>query len=212
MAKVVHKKSAAWEAAKVIALERVLIVESNDPIELYEQQREGVLLGDLLLLLGIRSTYRVCVNESQLRRALHEAADQKFDAVHISCHGTTQGITLTNGNAVSWSQLAKMCGSKMKKKLLVISACQSGQADLADALSESSRAPSVIVGTQEDIEWRKAALAWQLLYHWLADRMPINKALKKVEAVLDLNLTYRRWTGKRYIPLREQRSGLSPKD
>lgn len=205
------KRSKPWVAAKAVAIHRVLIVESTRADEIYRNKREGILLGDLLRLLGIRSTYRVCVDRKHLQRALTESSRGTYDAVHISCHGDDSGLRLTDGEDIDWDDLAEMCEHNLKRKLLVLSACESGAQALARAFASTGCGPGIIVGTEDEIDWYDAAIAWQLLYKWLHQTHPIGDALRRVAVALDVPLVYRRWDRDKYRQLTFPRASATGK-
>lgn len=208
------KRRKTWVAARSVAIRRVLIIESTRADEIYRNEREGILLGDLLRLLGIRSTYRVCVDRKHLQRALTESSRGRYDAVHISCHGDGCGLRLTDGNDIDWDNLVEMCDRNLKGKLLVLSACESGARALARAFASTRCGPGIIVGTKDEIGWDDAAIAWQLLYKWLHQAHPIGDALRRVAVALDVPLIYRRWDRDSYRQLtfpRASATGTSPR-
>lgn len=194
------KPARTWLADKSVEIRRVLIIESTRADELYRNKREGVLLGDLLRLLGIRSTYRVCVDRKRLENALAESSRGEYDAVHVSCHGDSSGLALTNAANVDWDELVSMSRGHLQRKLLVLSACESGARELADAFARTTNGPGIIVGTKSDIDWDDAAIAWQLLYKWLREGHRIGDALQRVAVALDVRLVYRRWVSDEYRP------------
>ena len=90
----------------------VYIVESPGPLDLYDDRTEGALLQKALTLAGVRSTLRLAVNEETFRKAMTSCVDLAGHVsgvfLHLSVHGNSQGIQLTDGRILTWEVLKKI--------------------------------------------------------------------------------------------------------
>lgn len=196
--KIKRRASIRWEARRYRKISSVLILESQTPAEWYDECREGPILAGILRLLGIDAVVRMCLDREQFTRAIETEAIN-FDVLHISCHGDENGICLTDGSPLTWQDLSQMAGGPLHGKVLVLSSCMSGKPTLAHLFESESRRPGIIIGTLENIDWDKAALAWQLMYKFLKDGKDILQSLRITQEVLQTKLIYKRWKKDRYV-------------
>lgn len=93
----------------------VCIVESPNSGDLYLGRHEGAALRDALRLVGLPAECRLVVNRSALREALTSGLVEmmrtypnRIPAIHLSAHGDRNGIQLTSGETISWSELGDL--------------------------------------------------------------------------------------------------------
>jgi hypothetical protein len=75
---------------------RVYVVESVTPKDFFMRRREGVIVDELVRLLGGRTFYRIVMTSSLLDKAIQRASTKRCDVFHVSCHGNASGIQLTD--------------------------------------------------------------------------------------------------------------------
>ena len=90
----------------------VYIVESPSAPDIYHGRSEGYLVSNAVRLDGIPSVTRTAINaeafEAALRLGLPEAMKLHPDltpVLHLSAHGSTDGIQLSSGETLSWQDL-----------------------------------------------------------------------------------------------------------
>lgn len=90
----------------------VHIVESPAPAELRDLRTEGQALCSVLDIAGIPYSYSLAVDLDQFHIAMTDEVDEAIDEfrkppiLHLSTHGSEQGIQLTNQEELLWSDLA----------------------------------------------------------------------------------------------------------
>jgi hypothetical protein len=96
---VIHSGGAALAASEVM---KVLIIESSAAKDFYKDQLDGPLTLQLLKILDQKATLRYVLNEHHFEKAIEEAAVGNYSVVHISCHGSPQGISLADRSRITW--------------------------------------------------------------------------------------------------------------
>src|SRR6202011_2079074 len=107
-----------------------------------------------------------------LARAISDAQTGHFQVLHISAHGDDTGISLTNGDFVTWPELAGMLkpfgGTPAKaSRILVVSSCMGGYVGLSKALQKRGVAFRFIFGSTANVGvgFTHSCLAWSILYN-----------------------------------------------
>ncbi len=92
----------------------VYIIESPKPDDLLDDHFEGKLLGEALGLAQIPYSYSLSTSKEMFVRCM---GPRLFDEIlrlrslpilHLSMHGDQNGIVLTNGECIEWSELAEL--------------------------------------------------------------------------------------------------------
>lgn len=155
----------------------VHIIESPAPQDLVEDRCEGRVLGEALGIAGIQHVYSLAVNRDMFRysitnRLLHAVVRfQSPPILHVSAHGNSEGIALTNGEQITWIELADLVrplANTLEGNLIVcLSAC-SGAAGCRMAMESSSgHTFGVLVSNTAAVSWADAAVAYVAFYHRL---------------------------------------------
>ncbi len=185
-------------------LKSVYIIESLRAVEFYERCLDGFAANEMVKLLGVRSEYRHALDRKHLKRAIDEAAAGDFEVIHLSAHGDRAGVELTDGTQLGWAELAEMLRPAAgPTKSLVMATCEGGDAKLAKALQKSCVMFGYIFGsTAESVSFPDSCLAWSILYNRLVDhgfeRDALQTTLEAVNAAIEGDFVYRRWTGKQF--------------
>jgi hypothetical protein len=195
---------------------KILVAESVASEDFYEENCEGHVVLAIAKVLHWRANYKMALDASTLCRAIKHASSNRYDILHLSCHGDEDGIELTDGSELSWEDLAACFRSPSQSlRALVVSSCVGGDAGVAEAFRNSTRPPTVIFGAEgrkrKRITFPGACISWPILYTSLARTGLTPEAFK--DAVTKMNLitkhefVYRRWhEGKyrRYPALRKE--------
>ena len=145
----------------------VLIIESSSPEDHFETRqtrREGSILQQVLALSGVRSKYLEVVNTEYLRTALVQAEKEQSRYVHFSCHGSYEGITLTDGALVSWADFDSLGWPALQRKCLVFSSCDVGKS-VKRLFSFHKSFCNAIVAPTRNITWAEGVVAYCAFYH-----------------------------------------------
>src|SRR5690349_12238880 len=93
----------------------VYIVESPSAPDLYHGRFEGTRVAETLQLDGIPCVTRTAINSvafgAALRIGLPEAMKQypgRYPILHVSAHGSMEGIQLSSGEVIGWLQLREL--------------------------------------------------------------------------------------------------------
>jgi hypothetical protein len=99
----------------------VFIVDSQSPDDLYGGYTIGMALRDALNAIRIPTVYTLAINISNFTKTFKERLPQTiqhyrhiqtnrqiFPFIHLSMHGDNNGIVLTNGDFLTWSNLKEI--------------------------------------------------------------------------------------------------------
>lgn len=175
----------------------ICVIESPSAMDVYDGRKEGFALMEALRLASIPYRYFAVSDMATLDRAITDIAAMPPKSVsvrpgetptetiylphlHISAHGNDAGIGLTNGDFVSWPDLALMLhglnksrgylfGGKRGWACLTLSCCKGSHAKVM--LPEDKPWPVLsLVATDTNIAWSDALTAWIVYYHLLVLR------------------------------------------
>ncbi len=171
----------------------VHIIESPSADDLLINRREGELLSGALRLMDIKSQYWLAVNKDAFAKALttvfltHNNAAFAVPIIHLSAHGVSQGIKLTSGEYILWSELGSMLCLINKALngylLLCMSSCE-GYTACVMAFNNSTDMPfNALIGNKGKPLWSETLLFFTSTYHLLGKGVQIDDALKASNAV-----------------------------
>lgn len=200
---------------------RVLVAESVSPKDFYNRDWEGRVVEEVVRLLAGYVHYRIVITRKYLLRGIAEFYDQSCTVFHLSAHGDEDGIALTDGTDIGWTDLASLFDPGKRNKAtfslqwsLVLSSCCGGTKAVAKAFEAMAYKPAFIFGSEatdeeELLTFPSACIAWPILYSELQQK-GVSKdifqdAVKKMNLVLPHQFVYRRWDTKlgsyrRYSP------------
>jgi hypothetical protein len=169
---------------------QVYIVESPSFDDLYREKTEGRLISQGLSLADIPSTLRLAGNLQLFRNALHpDLAELKnIDSVppllHLSTHGSNEGVLLTSGERMTWKELRELL-SPLNRRLsghlvLCMSSCFGYQAIQA-AMTKGDLPFCLIIGHKGKPKWSEAAVGYLAFYHALARGADIKEAIEALK-------------------------------
>jgi hypothetical protein len=186
----------------------VYIIESPSASDLFQKRSEGDLIAQGLRLNDIPSLSRIAISKPFFRNALREGVidairlfPNYLPAIHISAHGNTAGISLSDGSIVPWSELRDLLvplNSAMKGTLLLcMSACK-GLSACSMAMNTKETDPPffAVIGNAATPSWAETAVAYAAFYHVLSSGKTVNDALEAMKAASD-NKDWHLMTAKR---------------
>ncbi|MCX5829884.1 MAG: hypothetical protein NTV58_18105 [Deltaproteobacteria bacterium] len=172
----------------------VYIVESPSAPDMYHGRSEGALVARAIDLDGIPSATRIVINKEALSAALNiglpdvmKQFAERFPIIHLSAHGSGQGIQLSNGDTLSWYELRQMItpinlnlGGFL---LLCMSACKGYSACQMAMQTDNSPDPYfAMVGNFGTPTWADTAVAYSAFYHLLSKGHSIPNAVEGMKA------------------------------
>lgn len=181
----------------------VYIIESPKPEDLLDGRFEGKVLGEALCLAEIPYSYSLSISKGMfvycMGRWLFDEILRlrSLPILHLSMHGDQNGIALTDGDYIEWSELAELIGPLAKilegKLIISLSACYSA-AGCRMAMTNSSDLPfGLLVGSLSQVAWADAAVAYVAFYHRLfkgASAYEAVEAMKSASGESDFAMFY----------------------
>lgn len=176
----------------------VYIVESPSPRDLVDGRTEGNALCETFKLSQTKYSYSLTVNRDEFERAFALGPGQPFSlaferhgaeppVVHLSMHGSHDGVQLTDGTTISWDELRSILlpiNAALPSGLMVtFSTCGGAAAIRMSMVTGNDDKPFyATVGSIDSVPWHEALVAYSVFYHhWfrgtsLADCVELMKA------------------------------------
>ena len=158
----------------------VFVVESPSPVDLYHRRSEGEIIRQAVNLNQIPCIVRTAVNleafEASLKIGLTEEM-KKYDGLipilHISAHGYSEGIQLSDSTVIPWANLRQFLvpiNTALNNGLLVCLSCCEGYSGtrMAMFIEDESYPFYAIVANSEKPLWSDTAVAYSTFYHLLS--------------------------------------------
>lgn len=181
----------------------VYIVESPSAPDLYHKRYEGDALLSTLSLDQIPCTHRIAISDEAFRASfliglMNELPIYKdsLPIVHISAHGSTEGIILSNNDIISWQTLEEILSPINKalngKLLICMSSCEGFSACKMAMTKEEKGLPFyAIVGNSSKPTWSDTAIAYAAFYHLIKKGCTMKNAVSAMrEASGDANFIF----------------------
>jgi len=200
---------------------RIVIIESPNPIDLFERRSEAKALAASCNLMGHQAISFLAKSRGNFKSVINYLASsdsshaERYPSLplflHISSHGNA-GCVAFGSDVVDWEDLVKDLVPVLKnpdydgKFALSISACGSGENSISTHTekvlkrSPKIKMPSYIFSILgEAVAWDDALIGWSLLYHKISqvgikDRDLIIDALEKIYKCTSVEFAYRRWS------------------
>lgn len=170
-------------------MDRVYIIESPSPEDLYDGRCEGKALSEALRLAETDVTYSLASSRELFERALNFVVEDFFEKsgkwsampfVHISAHGDADGIQLTDGDYFEWDDFRetlvkineqigfvphvdKTVSTKISRIVLCFSSCEGYNGYKIHAVDPCPF--QFLVGPIAPVTWPDALTAFQVFYH-----------------------------------------------
>ena len=199
---------------------RLAIVESPNPIDLFEDRSEAHALAATCRLMGHQAASFFVRSRREFKETIRYLASADSEhaerypslplILHISSHGNS-GWMAVGPDAISWEELVEDIKPLIEnpdykgKLVLSLSSCGSGSNTISKSIrrvhgDEAERLPTYIFSiTGDSVNWDDALIAWNLLYLKLSqvglvDRGKVMTALKEVLAGTGVIFSYSRWS------------------
>jgi hypothetical protein len=153
----------------------VYIIESPSPVDLYHRRYEGEALSKALTLANIKSEHKLVVNEEAFQASLLIGLDETLKdhpdhlpIIHISAHGSNEGIQLTDETTIDWKGLKESLAPINKAfdglLLLCMSSCH-GFSACRMAMEEDDAPFAAVIGNSGNPTWSDTAVGYAAFYH-----------------------------------------------
>ena len=171
----------------------VYVIESPSPVDLYHRRSEGEIIQQAANLNQIPCLVKTSINfeafEAALKIGLKEAMDSLPNLIpilHISAHGFSEGIQLSNDEIINWNDLKALLRpinqALNNSLLLCLSSCK-GYMGVRMAMNtdEIDHPFYAIISNGETPLWSDTAVAYSTFYHLIAKGHFIIDAVKAMQ-------------------------------
>lgn len=167
----------------------VYIVESPSSADLYTGRSEGHLIQEAVNLNAIACVLRTVANRETFNMALSVGLAETMKVfvglcpvIHISAHGSQDGIQLTDGEIVTWSELRRWLlpiNKALNGLLLVCMSSCYGYAGIRMAMELQDQAYPyfALIGNSQTPTWPETAVAFTTFYHLFANGHLVGNAV-----------------------------------
>jgi hypothetical protein len=169
----------------------VHIIESPADFDLLDGRTEGRVLLEALNLSSVPAAYSLVTTCTTLDEALGnrliQASDyyKRIPILHLSLHGNSQGIELTDKYFITWHDLRELLlpiNQRFGNALLVCLSSCFGAAGCRMAMYENLPIPFVaLVGHLESATWSDAAVGFVAFYHRLRKGADVFQAVQAMK-------------------------------
>jgi hypothetical protein len=169
----------------------VHIIESPSDKDLLDGRMEGKALSKAFDLANIPYSYNLVTTKTTLQEALSTKlsqalqANQKLPILHISMHGNSDGIALTNGEFLSWlelrTELTPLLNNMQGALLICMSSCFGGSGCRMAMHQDSDHPFWALVGNSNEALWADAAVAYITFYHLFFKGLTVQECVEKMK-------------------------------
>lgn len=143
------------------------IIESRKIKEEKKSKKQGLILTEVLKLIGLKTEYRYIRTYKEFNEMIKQYYASNFRYLHIATHGTTGGFSLTL-EQIKYEKfckaIIKMPNSNDEKRRLFISACNVKK-DIAKIFLKKQNTFMSIIAPSINIKTRIAPIAWATFYN-----------------------------------------------
>jgi len=192
----------------------VFVIESPSAVDLYHRRSEGEIVRQAVELNGIQCVVKTAISPQAfaacLKIGLSEAMSEMpgfIPLLHVSAHGDTNGLQLSDGYLMSWQELKELLrpvNQALNGSLVVcISSCK-GYSGIQMAMypEEVDYPYFAIIGCGAEPTWGETAVGFATFYHHLWRGEHITAAVNAM-CVASGNeaffLEHAEWTRQTYI-------------
>jgi hypothetical protein len=168
----------------------VFVIESPSDADLYHRRSEGDIVKQAVELNGIGCIVKTAISRDAflacLKIGLAEAMKQRpgfLPLLHISAHGDTYGIRLSDGYSMPWTELKehlRPVNEALEGSLVVCMSSCEGYAGVKMAMhpEEADLPYFALIGCGDKPTWGDTAVAYATLYHQLWRGEHIEQAVR----------------------------------
>jgi hypothetical protein len=140
----------------------VFIIES---LKFEEEQdyREGQMIAQALRMSLKEPQYRYVRTKTELAHFVDEFEDSGYRYLHISCHGSHTGVSMTLDDLMI-AEFADIVGPVLDRKRLFLSTCQASTARMAEAVFAKGGCMS-LAGPANLMNFDDSVVLWTAFYH-----------------------------------------------
>lgn len=172
----------------------IYVIESPTPWEIYHDRGEGKVLKLKTELDGIPCITRVAITREVFEGALKAGVQHDFKAypdhlpiLHISAHGNSDGIGLSDGTVLTWDELRDLLVPLNEhfsgNLLLCMSSCEGfGACRMAMRTGDDPHPYWALFANTGKPVWADTAHAYMTLYHLIAKGKSFADALTAMRA------------------------------
>jgi hypothetical protein len=172
----------------------VFVVESPSPVDLYHRRSEGEIIRQTVNLNQIPCIVRTAVNLEAFVASLKIGLPEEMKSyeglipiLHISAHGDSEGLQLSDGTVIPWSNLRQLLtpiNAALNNGLLVCLSCCEGYSGtrMAMFVEDEGRPFYAIVANSGKPLWSDTAVAYLTFYHLLSKGEFIVNAVEAMRA------------------------------
>lgn len=169
----------------------VYIIESPSSRDLLDGRTEGRALSEALGLAEIPHYYSLASSKAMLLESLGSRLNQAWQSMacmpilHLSMHGNSEGISLTDGDQLSWHDLRQALLPLMRRLqgglLVCMSSCFGSAGCRMAMYSDSEPHFWALVGNAASATWADAAIAYISFYHLFFKGHPLNDCVDSMK-------------------------------
>lgn len=187
----------------------VYVIESPSAPDLYHDRTEADFIMKAVQLNRIPCVRRTVINHEAFTAALvvglhkdMEALPNRVPILHISAHGSSDGVQLSSGELLTWKtlrdHLVPVNRALQGNLLLCMSTCEgySGITMAMDADAAAEHAYFALVGNGEAPTWPETAVGFATFYHQMASGYHINDAVEAMCAASANHKFFVEWASK----------------
>jgi len=157
----------------------VFVIESPSAVDLYHRRSEGEIIRQAVELNGIRCAVKTAINLQSFHACLAVGLVEQMSVqagfmplLHISAHGSNDGIQLSDGYIMPWHELRehlRPINEALGGSLVVCMSSCEGYSGIRMAMTiDQTPLPFfALIGCSEKPTWGETAVAYATLYHQL---------------------------------------------
>lgn len=157
----------------------VFVIESPSAVDLYHRRSEGEIIRQAVELNGIKCVVKTAINLQAFDACLKIGLAEEMSAragfiplLHISAHGSSDGIQLSDGYVMPWDELRehlRPINDALGGSLVVCMSSCEGYSGIRMAMTndESPLPFFALIGCSEKPTWGETAVGYATLYHQL---------------------------------------------
>ncbi len=157
----------------------VFVIESPSAVDLYHRRSEGEIIRQAVELNGIKCVVKTAISlqafDACMKIGLVEEMSVRsgfIPLLHISAHGSSDGIQLSDGHVIPWDELRehlRPVNDALGGSLVVCMSSCEGYSGIRMAMTnDQSPLPFfALIGCSEKPTWGETAVAYATLYHQL---------------------------------------------
>lgn len=172
----------------------VYVVESPSPEDFYAGRQESEMLLRAVALNQVPCHVRTVTDQTSFVRALGEGLVDamsrnpgRMPIVHISAHGSSEGVGLTSGEFLDWSLLRQLLvnvNKALNDSLIVCMSTCEGYSGIRMAMQSigMDNPYLALVGCNGKPTWAESAIGFAVLYHLCAAGVYVKDAVEVMRA------------------------------